>query len=239
MSILTVIRHGQASFLAENYDKLSPLGERQSLLLGQYWLAQGASFDQVYYGPRERQIRTGEIIGSGFQKAGLSWPTPVVVPDLDEYPAEAVLGKFSPILIERHPHLKELSGAFYQTEDLLTKQRAIDKLLKDVTRRWMDGEVSDPDIPTWQDFCTRVESAMAAIMEQAPKASRVAVFTSGGPTAATARMALGLTHQATLDLTWSPRNASFSEFLFSGKRMTMSAFNHTPHLPQPDLLTYR
>ncbi len=239
MSLLTVVRHGQASFLAENYDKLSPLGERQSILLGKYWLARGTRFDQIYYGPRERQIRTGEIIGSEFRKAGIPWPTPIEVPGLDEYPAEPVLRKFGPILIERHPHLKEFSDAFVQSEDMLTKQKAIDKLLREVTRRWMDGEATDPEIPTWQHFCARIESALGAIMQNAPKASQVAVFTSGGPTAATARMALGLSHPATLELTWVPRNASFSEFLFSGARMTMSTFNHTPHLPEAGLLTYR
>ncbi|MBM3814434.1 MAG: hypothetical protein FJW20_22650 [Acidimicrobiia bacterium] len=66
MSILYVIRHGQASFLSENYDRLSELGERQSRLLGEHWLSRGRRFDQVYYGPCERQIRTGgEVAGAG------------------------------------------------------------------------------------------------------------------------------------------------------------------------------
>ena len=37
MSRLFVIRHGQASFLADDYDQLSPLGEEQGRALGAYW----------------------------------------------------------------------------------------------------------------------------------------------------------------------------------------------------------
>ena len=56
MSRLFLIRHGQASFLEENYDKLSVLGEKQARLLGEYWAQQRVAVDQVYSGPRTRQL---------------------------------------------------------------------------------------------------------------------------------------------------------------------------------------
>ncbi|MFM8823411.1 MAG: histidine phosphatase family protein, partial [Limnohabitans sp.] len=37
MGQLTWVRHGQASFGAEDYDQLSDLGKRQSIRLGQCW----------------------------------------------------------------------------------------------------------------------------------------------------------------------------------------------------------
>ena len=37
MTTIYLIRHGQASFGAESYDKLSPNGELQATLLGQYF----------------------------------------------------------------------------------------------------------------------------------------------------------------------------------------------------------
>ena len=76
MSILTVVRHGQASFLADNYDQLSTRGELQARLLGQYWTRRQQRFDRVIYGPCERQIRTGEIAGGILREAGLPWPEP-------------------------------------------------------------------------------------------------------------------------------------------------------------------
>jgi hypothetical protein len=50
---------------------------------------------------------------------------------------------------------------------------------------------------------------------------------------------LNLSHADTLQLTWMSRNASFTEFLSSGERFTLSTFNAHPHLEDESLLTYR
>ena len=68
MALLTLVRHGQASFLQDNYDKLSERGELQSRILGEYWLRTGAAFDQVYYGPACRHLRTGEIVAEVYRR---------------------------------------------------------------------------------------------------------------------------------------------------------------------------
>jgi broad specificity phosphatase PhoE len=239
MGAIWVVRHGQASFLAENYDRLSPLGERQARLLAEHWLKEGVSFQQVYAGPAERQIRTGEIIGGVYRQAGQPWPEATVDPDLDEFPAETVVRRFLPELMSRHAHLAASVAEFQAATEYLPKQRLFDRVLREVSQRWMLGEVDAADIPSWRDFCHRVEAAVGRIRAAAPRSSRVAVFTSGGPTAATARVALGLSYEATLELTWSPRNASVSEFLFTGERFSLSTFNSTAHLPEASLLTYR
>ncbi|MBL8291980.1 MAG: histidine phosphatase family protein [Bryobacterales bacterium] len=239
MSVLMVVRHGQASFLAENYDKLSPLGERQARLLGEYWVSHGLQFTHVYYGPAERQIRTGEIIGDVFRSAGLSWPEPIAEPDLDEFPAEKVVRTFLPVLMDRHPHMAQLVEEFQTATEMEKKRRLFDRVLREVSERWLDGEVADDSFPTWPAFCSRVANAVLRVIDTAPPSSSVAVFTSAGPMAATARAALDLSHSATLNLTWSPRNASFSEFFFTTGRFSLSTFNTTPHLRNSDLLTYR
>ncbi len=239
MSTLTVIRHGQASFLAENYDKLSAMGERQARLLGEYWVARGARFDAVTYGPCERQIRTGEIVADAFREAGAPWPEPVIDPDFDEFPAEAVVRRFLPELCARYPDLAATVARFQAEGDRGVKRRLFDRVLREVSQRWLSGEASAPDIPTWQDFCHRIAAAVDRAKERCPKSSHAAVFTSGGPTAATARLALSLGYESTLELTWSPKNASFSEFLFTADRFSLHTFNATPHLDDPQLITYR
>jgi hypothetical protein len=67
----------------------------------------------------------------------------------------------------------------------------------------------------------------------------VAIFTSGGPLSVVAQRALHLSAQDTLRIAWMARNSSFSEFLFSGDRLTLSSFNSFPHLDDDSLLTYR
>ena len=47
MGILFLVRHAQASFLGEKYDKLSTLGEGQARLLGEYWARRNIVFDRA------------------------------------------------------------------------------------------------------------------------------------------------------------------------------------------------
>jgi len=239
MSLLTVVRHGQASFLSENYDRLSNLGERQSRLLGQWWARRGVRFDCVYTGPAERHRRTAELAAEEVRAAGLPWPETEVVPDLDEFPADDVAREFLPMLAARNPVLAQWLDDFHNGGDYDTRRRAADRLLHAVAGAWVRGEVSSPRVRSWADFCGGVEAALRHVTAGAPKSSHVALFTSGGPTAAIVRVALGLSYEATLELTWSPRNGSFSEFLFTAGRFSLSTFNATPHLPDPELLTYR
>jgi broad specificity phosphatase PhoE len=84
-----------------------------------------------------------------------------------------------------------------------------------------------------------VDRAIAKIRSDAHKNGRVAVFTSGGVIAATVRNALDLSPQRTLELSWTSRNASYTEFLFSNERFSLSSFNNHPHLLEQELLTYR
>lgn len=239
MGVLLVVRHGQASFLADNYDKLSDRGEQQSRLLGAYWATQGLRVTQVITGPAERQMRTAALAGEAYEEAGLPWPEPVVDEDLDEFPAEKVARAFLPPLMERHTHLAEYVRGLKTTDDFGLKQRLFDKVLREVTQRWLDGEVVDDSFINWPGFCQRVGESIRRILNGAAKSSTVAVFTSAGPTASTAKLALGLTDTATLNLTWSVRNASVSEFLFTKDRFSLSTFNTTPHLADAALLTYR
>ena len=44
MGTLYLVRHGQASFGADDYDKLSDLGHRQCVRLGEYFRDKGVRF---------------------------------------------------------------------------------------------------------------------------------------------------------------------------------------------------
>lgn len=239
MATLTVVRHGQASFLAENYDQLSELGRRQARLLGEYWLRTGAEFDRVFTGPRERQKDTAGVIGELFRAAGREWPAAVVLEDLDEYPAEPVVRTFTPVLAGQHAHIREWAAEFETCEDLARKKKALDRIIQEVTWRWLEGEVADAGVGTWEHFTSRVHRAIGVAREATPKGGATAVFTSGGPSAAAVQYATGLSARATLDLTWMTRNAAFAEFIFDGERFNLSVFNATPHLGEAGLLTYR
>jgi len=239
MALLTLIRHGQASFLEPNYDKLSERGERQSRHLGEYWVKTAARFDQIYYGPACRHRGTGDIVGDVYREAGLEWPAPVTLPELDEYPGIGVMRTFLPGLMETHEDIRALEAEFRQAGERAVAVRVYDKLFQRITRMWADQELDAPEVESWKNFCDRVARGIWAIRERADKNGRIAVFTSGGVIAATARLALDLAPQRTLELSWTSRNASYTDFLFSPDRFSLASFNNHPHLLDEELLTYR
>jgi len=239
MALLTLVRHGQASFLQHDYDRLSERGEQQARILGEYWLRTGTIFDQIYHGPACRHLRTGEIVAGVYRAAGAAWPEPVTLPELDEYPGIAVMRTFLPGLMETHEDIRALEAEFRQQPDQNAAFRTYDRLFQRVTRLWVDEKLQAPGIESWKDFCARVDSALSRIRSAATKNGRIAVFTSGGVIGAAVRLALDLAPQKTLEVSWTSRNASYTEFLFSGDRFSLASFNNHPHLEDEDLLTYR
>ena len=109
MSVLVLVRHGQASFLQSDYDKLSPLGEQQSRMLGSFWAGQGVKFDELLTGPRIRQIRTAELVSAAYAANGLTLPEPQIVPELDEYDSGGVVSSLLPRLIQADPRVAALA----------------------------------------------------------------------------------------------------------------------------------
>jgi broad specificity phosphatase PhoE len=65
MGNLYFVRHGQASFGADDYDQLSELGSRQSVRLGEYLAEKGLQFEAVYTGSLKRHIQTYGGIQTG------------------------------------------------------------------------------------------------------------------------------------------------------------------------------
>jgi broad specificity phosphatase PhoE len=238
MSTLLIVRHGQASFFSEDYDQLSPVGAEQARRLGAWWVRQGIELDQVFTGPRVRQLGTATIVGEEFRAAGRDFPVPTQLPGLDEYEAEAVLKQALPGLIERHEEVRRLQSVLAQSESRADQLRNFQKMYEVVILMWARGELDLPEIESWPDFCRRTLDTYAQITAGSGS-RRVAVFTSGGPVGVAMQRALDCSLEHTLQLAWMVRNASYSEFLFSGTRFTLSSFNSFPHLDETRLLTYR
>jgi len=239
MALLTLVRHGQASFMTSHYDKLSELGLEQARILGEYWLRTGIKFDQVYYGPAARHRGTGDGVAEVYRNSGVDWPEIITLRDLDEYAGVEILRTFLPGLMESHEDIRALEAECRQAAEREVASRLYDKLYQRVARMWVDAELDSPAIEPWKDFCARVDRAIEQIRKDAGKNRNIVAFTSGGVIAATARIALDLAPQRTLELSWTSRNASYTEFLFSSERFSLSSFNNHPHLEDEKLLTYR
>jgi broad specificity phosphatase PhoE len=239
MGRLWLVRHAQASFLQENYDKLSELGEAQSRLLGEYWVRHKMQFDRVCSGPCVRQKETARIVGDAYRQAGLDFPVPAVLDELDEYDGESVLKHALPGLLEKDARIRGLQRAFEESKDPSERRKTFQKAFEAVIGLWVNGEISPAGVESWDEFSARVRRGFQSFLSTGGQGERIAIFTSGGPIALAVQRALDLSPQNTLRVSWMAQNCSYSEFIFSRERFTMSTFNSFPHLDDPAMQTYR
>ncbi len=236
MSLLILVRHGQASFGGPAYDQLSALGEGQALALGHAWAAQELRFDRVYVGPLRRHRQTHDAAAAAYREHGLHWPDPVLLPQLDEHHGMAVLEQRLPLLIVHDPTVRDLV-ARHQAGDKEASRTYL-KLFQQTTQQWARGELDVADLEPWMGFRERVAAAIEQIVGENGGGKTVAAFTSGGVVAAAVGLALNLNDEQIMALSWVVRNVSSTEFLFSTGRWSLHTFNATPPFTRVDLLTY-
>src|SRR5271168_2976692 len=183
MGLLYLVRHSQASFLSENYDKLSPLGEAQSRRLAEFWAHQKLNFDRVATGPCVRQKDTVKFITQAYRQAGQVFPEPQIMPEFDEYQAEDVLKRTVPALLETDESIRNLHAAFQSSPDQTTKRATFQKLFETVIGKWVNAELAPQGVETWREFCSRVNSGLNKFISSGQRREQVAIFSSGGPIA--------------------------------------------------------
>jgi broad specificity phosphatase PhoE len=239
MSLLYLVRHAQASFLQENYDKLSPLGEQQATILGEYWATRKVNVDRVATGPCLRQKHTAQLVARSYQASNQKFPELQELQEFDEYQAEAVLKRALPELLASDESVANLQAAFKSSTTDSEQRKHFQKLFESVINKWVRAEISPKNVESWQEFKTRVNGALKKFLSQGQRGESVAIFTSGGPIAIAMQTALGLSDESTLGVSWMSQNCSWSEFLYGADLFTLSTFNSRPHLEDPAMLTYR
>jgi broad specificity phosphatase PhoE len=238
MSVLTLVRHAQASFHSSNYDELSPLGQTQARLLGEFLVRRQIDFDEVYCGPRVRQRHTAEIVGSTYTQAGRTWPEPIVLPELDEYDLGNILHKLAPELSRQDAAFAELLACYRRDENGPDRVRSFWKMFEALTMHWATTPSSVAGVEGFPAFRDRVAGGLRHVMEGQGSGRRVAVFTSGGVIGTSVRLALDAPDRMALEINWRVRNCSLTEFVFTNDRFTLDSFNAIPHLEDPALWTY-
>lgn len=214
MGTLYLVRHGQASFGAEDYDNLSELGHRQSVRLGEYFAGRGIHFDGLIAGTLRRHKQTLAGILQGMNRAGehLSWE------GLNEYDSEAVIATVHPHKLDK-PTSPEMVRHHF-------------RLLRDGLAQWMAGAASPRGMPTYQDFVAGVAGALDHVRAN-HYGQNVLVVTSGGPIATAVGHVLGTPAASVIELNLRIRNTSVTEFVFTPKRHMLVCFNAIPHLDAP------
>jgi broad specificity phosphatase PhoE len=236
VSRLLLVRHAQASFLQPDYDKLSPLGERQARILGEYWAGQRLAFHRAGTGPRVRQKQTANIVGDAYARYGVSFPQATIMPEFDEFDGEALLRCALPSLLENNPHICDLYSSFTNSCGE-TRSRNFQRFFEVFVAEWVNRNPCFAGVESWSEFSGRVNDGISRFISDSGHGVTTVVFCSGGPIAVAVQRALHLAPADALRIMWMGWNCSITEFLFSGDRFTLAMFNALPHLTDPALLT--
>jgi broad specificity phosphatase PhoE len=215
MAHIHLIRHGQASFGAADYDQLSDLGHRQSVRLGEHLRTQtaqgGPAWDAVITGTlrRHRQTWAGIAQGSGLALEPLEWP------GLNEYDSEALIKALHAC------HLAQPGepGAYKQHF----------RLLRDALTQWMAGTISPQGMPSYTEFVAGAVGALAHIRQHLAD-KNVLVVSSGGPISTLVGHLLHTPPETTIELNLQIRNTAVTELVGTPKRQRLVSFNSLPHL---------
>lgn len=222
MSSILLVRHGQASFGAADYDDLSPTGHEQSRVLGAALAARRVVPDLVVAGGMKRHAQTaaGVLEGAG-------WATPVEIdPGWNEFDHLQVLAV--------HDEPTTVEGE--------SEKAAFQRWFEEATRRWTSGDHDEAYDESFAAFTTRVGAALSRLADALPRGGTAVVATSGGPVAWAAASLLADADRARTDL-WlrlNPvsLNTGTSTVVCGSRGTTLVTYNAADHL-SPDLITYR
>lgn len=220
MARFYLVRHGQASFGASNYDQLSDLGHQQARWLGEYFMARDVRFDGLFHGDMVRHQETAAGILEGMQA---TLPAHIDT-GLNEFDFQALVKNY----LASYPHEAPTPGspasAFY-------------KVLKKAMREWQLGTLQGEMPESWQAFSQRVEQAQARIQQEYGDKENVLIVSSGGAISLFIRHLLSMADEMVIELNLQVRNSSVTEGFFNHNAMRLSSFNTIPHLDRSDRLS--
>lgn len=213
MSIITLIRHGQANSAAtteEGYDRLSPLGHQQAIWMGEHLGQTGMIFDAVFTGTLKRQVDTC----ANFNLA----QTPI-----------------------RDARLNEI--AYYDLVDCMQNQFGLTPPqglgfidhFQTTFEKWEAGEIHNPPEP-WETYQTRVAGVLDTMRHAG---AHVLAVTSGGIIAMAMAHALGLGRVGLVKTLLEGVNTGITQLHYLNGSFHVKQYNAVPHLDRADRLDAR
>jgi broad specificity phosphatase PhoE len=229
-----LIRHGQASFGAADYDQLSALGEEQSRRLGQ-WLKQiGQAPELIAVGSMRRHVRTADLC---VEAAQVDAPR-ITLTGLDELDHQEIVARHRPELTSQRQLQEELAASDHP-------QQAFQQLFAAAIARWTSGTFDHEYSCSFPAFRERVLQALQTLA--AHEARTIWAFTSGGPIAVIANALLtnallGSPADNPFALSWPLVNTSLTRVVLGASGHRLVSYNSWPHLElaaQQRLITHR
>ena len=217
MSIIYLVRHGQASFGTDDYDRLSDLGKDQSRITGEHLAAQKVTPTRIIHGEMLRQRQTAEGIQSGLgtelnPQIGTGW---------NEYQAWELTGA----LTDPDPRAQHDSKIF-QAE------------LERGAARWASGDHDSDYSETFTEFTSRVDQALDEACAAMSSGESTIVVSSAGAIAWTAARLLGGGFDQWMACNRVTVNTGITRIISGRNGTSLISFNEHGH-QSPAMVTYR
>lgn len=229
MSELVLVRHGQASFGAESYDKLSEAGIAQVRQLSQHWRNLGERFDVVYAGSLKRQLETAAELLQHVDEA------PAVArihQGFNEYNGDPLMA----IYLRDHAANEGFQAGLRLP---IRDERLFQKVFEAATAKWIRDELrpaaEDSQFESWRAFQQRVHGAIDELMERHSTGSRVLISTSGGVIASALQRVLQFPDDKVISTNWMVHNSSVTRIRYGNGKVSLTLFNNLAHLERADL----
>jgi len=235
MATIYLFRHGHAAFGSDDYDKLSPLGERQATLLGHYLRDSGVVLDAAYSGDLLRQRETARLALAG-QPAEVPHQ---VDPRFNEIDNDEQLRYLLPEVVKADPALRAL------VDRGLSSSKDYQKVIDAVFNYWVSPQCKEARIQSWADYSGQVSAALQELMASQGSGKTLGIFTSGGTIATMVAQVLGLSGEQTYQFYEPIFNCSVTQIFYNGRKTSLSYFNDRSWLKlqgakaAENLVTYR
>lgn len=217
MSALYLVRHGQASFGTDDYDRLSDLGTEQSRITGEHLAAQKVAPVRIVHGKMLRQRQTAEGIQTGLG-SGLD---PHIDSGWNEYQAW------------------ELTGALTDPDPRAPKDSKIFQAeLERGAARWAGGDHDGDYTETFKEFTARVNTALDEACAAMSSGESTIVVSSAGAIAWTAARLLGGGFDQWIAFNRVTVNTGITRIITGRSGTSLISFNEHGH-QTPDRVTYR
>jgi broad specificity phosphatase PhoE len=231
MGKIHLIRHGQASFGADNYDQLSDLGFEQSHATGEFY-RESADIDAIFRGSMRRHRETAEAMAQAAQIDGVSIE---VRHAFDEFDHMDILTRYEPDWSNQARMASDLSKRGP------TPRKAFQLAFREALARWSGGEFDDEYREPWPDFVSRCNTGIRSLADELGRGKEVAVVTSGGPISVIIADLLQLDRRTMLGLNEQLVNAGTTTLLYSEDRISIASLNESAYLrsKSASLITHR
>ena len=235
MATIYLVRHGQASFGAENYDKLSDLGCRQAQVTGAYFRDTGVVFDAVYSGDLSRQRETARL-------AIASQPAEIthhIDPRFNEIENDEQVKYLVPEVVKTNPEIQAL------VDRGLSSGKDYQKVIEAVFNYWVSPACTDTRLASWADYSLGVREALADVIREQGAGKTVGIFASAGTLATIVADVLGLGGDETYQFYEPVFNCSVTQLFYNRSKVSLSYYNDCSFLrvlgaqQDENLVTYR